>query len=134
MCKEVCYDYFDCSLCTALSDAEELDTEFPEKDRSVSRRRHLNGLKAKKRAKKASAILDAKFRKLSAYATFEEEHRANMRTFRASKKVERLLPKSVRYASKEETAWQTVILDLPLTWKALLSRFYFENKKISIII
>ena len=104
MCTEFCCDSFDCLLCTTLSCNGELDDDFPEKDRSVSRRRHLNGLKAKKRAKKASAILDAKFLRLSAHATFVEEHRASMRAFRASKKVERLLPKSVRYVSKEETA------------------------------
>lgn len=102
MCK-VCPDSIDCLLC-ATPFCEELDCEFPEKDRSASRKRHLNGLKAKERAKKASAILDAKYRNLSAYATNEEVCRAGSRAFRAAKKVERLLPKVVRYASKVETA------------------------------
>lgn len=97
MCKD---DYL---LCTALF-CEELDVEFPEKDRSVSRRRHLNGLKAKERMKKTATILEAKGHKLSLNATYEEEHRAVSRAIRAGKRVERLLPKAERYKPKTEMA------------------------------
>lgn len=101
MCN--CCDSFDCLLCIALS-FEELDAEFPEKDRSISRKRHLNGLKAKERMKKTAAILEAKGHKLSLNATYEEEYRAVSRAIRAGKRVNRLLPKAERYKPKTETA------------------------------
>ena len=61
------------------------------KDRSKSRIRHYNDVKAKKRAKDTARFLASKYNKLSCNATFEEESRLAVRAINAEKIANRIM-------------------------------------------